>query len=427
MEIIVLLILIGINGIFALSEMAFISCEKDNIEGYVNKGNRSAKSIIKLMETPDRFLSSIQVGITLIGIISGAFSGISVSDDLASLIKQYTNLYGYADQLSIIVVVTSVTYFSIVFGELIPKSIALNDPEKTLLLFFPFIKAFSIIFYPFVSLLSHSTRFFLKFTGIKIKSIDSEDPIEEILGNVKTATLKKMIDKEQEKIVVSAISMKNMLARDIMVKNSEMIILRSSMSISEALVEAHVHHHTRYPLTSSAERKDIIGYVNFKDIINVLRLNPENATLAGIRRPIMAVNEAERVTDLLKRLTRNHQHIAIVLDKNSKTVGMITLENILGIFVGDLKDEYDILPDFVYNISEKRYLAGGGIIISELEKTIGEIPLEMELKSLTLSDWISRQKTSVKVEDSILFGGFNFIIRKMSRSKLFEIIIDKKK
>lgn len=423
MELFIILILIGINAIFALAEIAFVSARRELIESFENQGNKNAKLVLNMMNAPDRFLSVIQVGITLIGIISGTFSGITLADRLAEYLKTLSFFIPYANTISVFTVVTIVTYLSIIFGELVPKSIALKNPEKFILVLIPFISMFSIIMNPVVSFLSMSTKFILKLIGIKPGSIDKDsDPLKEILGIAKMAAIKNKIDYEQEKIIKNAISSRNLSVKDIMVHKSDMRILTTDMSPSDALVASHVHHHTRYPLIDNSNNDQIIGYVNFKDIVNTVRLNPLSPSLKGISRPIEYVSENDKVTKVLRHLIRVHQHIAIVRSKNGSVCGLITLENILETFVGDIKDEYDILPEYLYEINESRLLAGGGILLSSLRERIG--PAIPDLRK-TLCQWIFELSPKpLKVECTIKYNGIDFKIRKMSRSRINEIIVD---
>ena len=423
MEIIIIIFLIAINGVFALAEIAFVSARRELIESHVNQGSKSAQIVLSMMETPDRFLSVIQVGITLIGIISGTFSGIALSEDLAVVIKRFPLLSHHADSIALIIVVTFVTYFSIVFGELLPKTIGLKNPEKFILALIRPIGFFAKLMGPIVSFLSMSTMFLLKILGMKPGRLDEgSDPIKEILGIAKMAAIKNKIDPLQEKIIKNAISTRKLTVKDIMVQKNEMRTLTTDMSPADALVAAHVHHHTRYPLIDNENYFQVIGYINFKDLVNTLRLNPLSPTLKGIKRPIAYVNEKEKVTDALRNLIRTHQHIAMVRDEHNQVVGLITLENILETIVGDITDEYDIVPEYLYEITETRLLAGGGVSLITLHNRIGpEIP---ELNK-TLCQWLLEMTNKpLKIESVLTWQGIQFEIRKMSRSRISEIIID---
>ena len=423
MEIFVILILIGINGVLALAEIAFVSARREIIEASESQGNKNAILVLKMMETPDRFLSVIQIGITLIGIVSGTFSGIALSERFAVIIAQIPYCAPYSDTIALVIVVTIVTYLSIVLGELVPKSIALKNPERFILVLIPLICILSTITKPLVSFLSLSTKFLLRLIGIKSGGIDEEsDPIKEILGIAKMAAIKNKIDHEQEKIIKNAISTLKLTVKDIMVLKADMRVLTTDMSPADALVAAHVHHHTRYPLIDNSVNGTVIGYVNFKDIVNAVRLNPFSPSLRGIKRPIAYVSANDKVTVVLNNLIRIHQHIAMVRTDKGQICGLITLENILETIVGDIKDEYDIPPEYLYDINETRLLAGGGISLLTLRERLG--PSIPELNK-TLCQWLLEiAGRPLKVENTITHNDIRYEIRKMSRSKISEVIVD---
>jgi putative hemolysin len=422
MEFIVIGLLISLNGFFALSEFAFVSSKREILEELRSRGRRNAGRILSLMDHPDRFLSSIQVGITLIGIVSGTVSGIALAEDARALLDGTSFLAPYAYQISLIVVTALVTYVSILFGELVPKSIALKNPERAVLAVMPFINMFTVITYPFVAFLAFSTRLVLKITGIGVAGVDQmNDPIAEILGIAKAAAVKNKIDRKQAEIIENTMRIRDLKVAQIMVKRGDLKTLLKGMSLKDALVEAHVHHHTRYPLVDEAG--DIAGYVNFKDIVNAVRINPDEPNLPGIARPLLSCTEQEKITDALRKLTKSHQHIAVVKTAGGAVTGVVFLENILETIVGDIEDEYDILPDIFYPLVENRFLAGGGVTLRKVNGYFPEVPPQDK----TLSQWILENlKTPPKAEHSIEWGDLVFYQRKVSRAKVYEVIIEKR-
>jgi len=421
-ELIVISLLILLNGVFALSEFAFVSSKRELLEERRSGGNRNAAKILSLMDHPDRFLSSIQVGITLIGIVSGTVSGIALADDLKALLDRTAYFSPYSYEISLIVMTAVVTYTSILFGELVPKSIALKNPERAILTVMPFITMFTVVTYPFVALLSISTRLVLKVTGIGVAGVDqTSDPVTEILGIAKAAAVKNKIDREQVEIIEKTMRIRDIKVAQIMVKREDLKTLSTGMSLRNALVEAHVHHHTRYPLVD--ETGKITGYVNFKDIVNAVRINPDKPNLQGIVRPLLSFKERERVTDALRGLTKSHQHIALVETTDGADTGMVFLENILETIVGDIEDEYDILPELFYPLVENRWLAGGGVTLRKINKQFPEIPP----LDKTLSQWLLESlKIPPKTEQMVEWGGLVLYLRKVSRAKVYEIIIEKR-
>lgn len=424
MEIVIILLLITINGFFALSEIAFVSSRREGIEAEKNRGSRRADDVLHMMDQPDRFLSSVQVGITLIGVVTGAYGGITIADDISKIIVRTGLSLQIAYDVSLVCVVAIITYLSIVLGELVPKTIGLKSPEKIILAVIPVIKTFSLITHPVVSFLSWSTRLILKIIRIKTSGIDSsDDPLREILGIAKAAAIKNKISPEQEGIIANTAHLKSTKLYQIMVKRGDMKLLTTSMSLADALVASHVHHHTRFPLTDDASG-EIIGYTNFKDIVNTLRMNPANPSLRGICRPMISFTENDTINFVLRRLITTQQHIALARNAQNQVVGMVTLENILETIVGDIQDEYDIIPDHLYEIAPGRFICGGGTSLTKIRAALGNsIPDD----SRTIDLWIREHLGAhVKAEMKLDLGKFSVIIRKVSRAHIYEVIVERK-
>jgi putative hemolysin len=255
------------------------------------------------------------------------------------------------------------------------------------------------------------------------KTKNQPDMLNEINLLARFALYNHLITQEQKDIVARSIQLSNTSVNDIMVERNDIKYLSTSMSMAEALIAAHIHHHTRYPLIKENNLDEVVGYVNVKDIVSALKLNPKDPSLTGISRPIMNIKPDRNVTSLLKDMTKGYQHMAIVNNVENKTVGVVTLEDVTEAIVGEIHDEYDIIPNFVFTLAESRYLAGGGIDLKTLrEKTGADLPDQ----SISLNDWLFQTfPQTPKVEAKISYKGFAFIVRKMRRSKIYEVIIEK--
>jgi len=256
------------------------------------------------------------------------------------------------------------------------------------------------------------------------RKADSEsDTLNEINLLARFALYNRLITQEQKDIVARSIKLSNTSVNDIMVDRNDIKYLSTAMSMADALIAAHIHHHTRYPLIKDNNLDDVVGYVNVKDIVSALKLNPKDPSLTGISRPIMNIMPDQNVTTLLKNMTKGYQHMAIVTNAEKKTAGVITLEDVTEAIVGEIQDEYDIMPGFAFTLGESRYLVGGGIDLKTLkEKTGADLPDQ----PITLNDWLFQVfPQTPKVEAKTTYKGFAFIIRKMRRSKIYEVIIEK--
>jgi putative hemolysin len=274
------------------------------------------------------------------------------------------------------------------------------------------------VFMPFVSVVQFLNRPFARKNQTDIEA----DAVKDISVLAKFAALQNVISEDQEKILSQTIKLPGIKVKDIMVERDEIKYLSTRMSLMDALIEAHLHHHTRLPLIEGEDRDKVIGYVNFKDIVSALQTNPKDPSLKGISRPVLEIRQDEPVSILLNKLTRGYQHIAVIRDHAGKVAGLVTLEDVIESIVGEMHDEYDVLPTYFYQIAVNRYLAGGGISLKTLREKTG---INLPDTGKTLNEWLlSSLGKMPKVEDRIPFGAGTFIIRKVRRSNIFEVIIE---
>lgn len=275
-------------------------------------------------------------------------------------------------------------------------------------------------FAPLVAVMEMLNRPFHGRKGDKV----SPDALNEIGLLTRFATINKLITKEQHDIVSRSIKLSSALVRDIMVDRSEIKCLSTGMTMIDALIEAHIHHHTRYILVRDGDLDQVLGYVNVKDIVSALQTNPTNPSLTGIARPVIDVAAAQTVPSILSQLTKGYQHIALVKDEKGKTAGLVTMEDVVEAIVGDLEDEYDAVPSYVHKLADVRFLAGGGVTMSKLREVTGFNVPELPV---SLNDWMCQklQKTPA-AEAKIQHEDLLFIVRKVRRSKIHEMIVEKR-
>jgi len=302
--------------------------------------------------------------------------------------------------------------------EILPKTLGVKYNKHIAVAAAAPLKYLIMIFTPFVSLVQFLNRPFAKREQTDLET----SAVEDISVLAKFAAMQQVISKDQEKILSQTINLPGIKVSDIMVEKGEIKFLSTGMSLMDALIEAHIHHHTRLPLIEGGNNDKVIGYVNFKDIVSALQTNPRDPSLRGICRPILEVRADEKVSVLLNKLTRGYQHIAVVRDARAKVAGLVTLEDVLESIVGEMDDEYDVLPTYFYQIAVNRYLAGGGISLKALREKAG---IGLPDLDQTLNEWLMTSLGRMpKVEDKISHDGNTFITRKVRRSKIFEVIIE---
>ncbi len=284
----------------------------------------------------------------------------------------------------IVVFTVLYSFFLIQWTEILPKTLGVRHNRALARVSAVPLRALTYVFAPVVIVIQFLNRLF---SGRK-KADENLDVVGEISVLAHFAQSNDQISRDQERILSRALRLSKLTVREVMVKKADMKCLATDMSLSQALLEAHLHHHTRFPLTEGADADNIIGYVNFKDIVTALRVNPADPSLRGIARPVVSLGAEETVSVALGKLTSGYQHLALVRDRAGTVTGLITLENILESIVGDVNDEYDILPAHCYRLSDTRTLAGGGIRLEHLGKLLD---IEFDRPESTLNEWLLEQ------------------------------------
>src|SRR5688572_16725372 len=268
MEILVLFLLTLLNGFFALSEIAIVSVRKTRIEQQAKAGNKNAQTVLKLLQKPEEFLSSVQVGITLIGIISGAYGAATLSDDVQRWLKPFSFLAPYAEGLSFTLTIACITYFSIVIGELIPKTIAIGNSEKIALFVAPIIKVFTSLARPLVLLLSGSTNLFIKLFkfGDNREEKISEEELRQIL---RTAGKQGLLAREQTEYHQNIFSFGRQQARSMQTHRRELEWIDINAPLEEIKVLIRKSVHSKFPV-ADGDLDKIVGVLTTKDFYEYL-------------------------------------------------------------------------------------------------------------------------------------------------------------
>lgn len=317
--------------------------------------------------------------------------------------------------------------FSIVFSyiiiqwcEILPKSLGVRFNRQVACIVARPLQNGVVFLQPVVRFIEWLNKPFLPPRSAK----PGHDTVGDISVLARFASINKLITSEQEGIVARSLKLSQTAVRDIMVARNEIKYLSTGMSLAEALISAHIHHHTRYILVNNGNLDNVVGYVNVKDIISALQTNPKDPSLKGIARPIPSIQANQYVTELLKGLIKGYQHIALVRDDAGKTAGLITIEDVVEAIVGDLEDEYDLLPTHVIHLSDTRFLAGGGVTLASLKSKTG---FDLPEDKRTINDLLlSIAKKCPPVESSFPVKNMVFIVRKLRRSNIYEVIVEKK-
>ena len=248
------------------------------------------------------------------------------------------------------------------------------------------------------------------------------DLIYEINSLAKYAESSNQISREQQMIMERSMGITEKTVKGIMVKTDKVKFFSNKMSMHKALIEAHVFRHTRYILIEGEDRESVIGYVNFKDIVSALHINPKNATLEGISRPVICLNEDDGISSAITKLLKSYQHIAVVKNSIGKTVGMVTIEDLLETIVGKIEDEYDLLPVEIIKKSENLFFISGGAMMPEIAE---KIKINEKFENINIHNFILKINGGTLPTDEIVqYKNLKIKILKIRREKIFEVMVE---
>jgi putative hemolysin len=367
-EIFLIFLLVILNGLFALSEIAILSSRKPRLQHLVNKGNLRAKVALDLANAPDHFLSTVQAGITLVGILAGAFGGATLSESVSAYLVQFPLLVEYAEPISLVIVVISITYFSLIIGELIPKQLALKNPEKVACLVAIPMRTLSVAMYPIVRFLTFSTNIIIRSFGIKGSTSPSvtEDEIKVMLDEgTKAGTFNEV---EQEMVErVFRLADKNVNA--LMTPRTDIVWLDSEEPLEENFKKITESSHSFFPVCKG-DIDNVVGIIHIKDLFSASVTAPVISLEHHLRKPLYVV-ENMLVVQLIEQFKETGIHFAFLVDEYGGIQGLITLNDILKAVVGESIDEKNSTNPYVVQRADGSYLIDGALMIDEFKDLFG--------------------------------------------------------
>ena len=426
LKIAAIFVLILANGFFAASELSLIAARKSRIKHLAEKGNRRAERTAKLLKVPDRFLAAVQVGITIIATLAGVFGGATLVEGLSKLIatSQFVFISSASRPISIVVIVVGISYFSIVLGELIPKYIALANPEKLAIRVSGPISLFSRMAFIPVSFLSFSARLVLRLFGFSHLAEKSRITEEDINLLVSEGTEEGVFDQTEKRMIKSVFDFGDISVRQAMTPRVDITGIQQQWSKENVLKVITSTGFSRYPVYEESIDQ-VVGVVYAKDLIAIMA-HGESIILRDIVRKPLFVPDSMLLSTLLNKFQGEKIHIAIVLDEFGGTAGLITLEDILEEIVGEIQDEHDYTdPEFVLHSPQVAF-AAGSLRPDELNELFGvDLPEE---ESDTLAGLIiDRLGRMPEIAESITIADTRFEVLEMEGNRIKRIKVEKKK
>lgn len=361
-QFILILVLTLLNAFFASAEMAIVSVNRNRIKMLADDGNKKASLLVDLLEEPNKFLSTIQVGITLAGFFSSASAATGISEVIGASLSQLG--IPYAQSISLVVITIILSYFTLVFGELVPKRIALQKSEQMAMLSVrPIVFVFKFA-KPFVKLLSLSTNVLLRVIGMSDTDLEEKVSREEIKSLVDAGEEYGVINQIEKEMINSIFDFDDKLAKEVMTPRTEVYMINSKLPLSiEELLE---ENYSRIPVYEG-DIDNIIGILYLKDFLHeAYQVGFENVDIKKLLHRPYFVPECKNIDQLFKELQKSKNHLAVLIDEYGGFSGIVTIEDLIEEVMGDINDEYDDDDPVIRKIDNDTYIVNGLISIKEL-------------------------------------------------------------
>jgi len=365
LELIIIVVLILLNAVFVAAEIALVTVRRTRIEQLVEEGRRGARRVRELTAQPGRFLAVIQLGITFIGFLAAAFAGASLTEGMRTVISQIPVLAPYAGAIALIGVTALLSFFTIVFGELVPKTLALANPERFALLLAGPVDVLGRVLRPIVWALEKVTNGVNRLLGVS--DVDQNQiSTEELKLLVERGGEQGILEAEEEQMIHAVIELGDRRVHEVMVPRIAIVALSSTATLAEAIDRVVEEGHSRIPVYEETI-DEIVGILYAKDLLPFLKNGADaRPNLRSLLRTPVFVPESMSIDDLLHELQRRKVHIAIVLDEYGGTAGLVTIEDLLEEIVGEIQDEYDVEEPLVVRLTEDEARVDGRAAVDDL-------------------------------------------------------------
>jgi putative hemolysin len=364
-ELVVIVVLTLLEGFFVAAEIALVSVRRSRVDQLVEEGNEGARRVRRLIDEPGRFLAVAQLGLTVLGFFASAFTAVTLTRDLANFLMRLGVPTDTADAVSLLVVTIILAMFTIVFGELVPKTLALAHPERFAMTLAGPIDFLARIFRPVIALLTGITSAVARLFGAEVRP-EAQISAEELMLIVERGGEQGVLEAEEEQMIHAVIELGDRRLHEVMVPRIAIVALPASASLDEAINVVVEEGHSRIPIFEESIDQ-VIGILYAKDLLPILKngagARPDLRSL--LRTPVF-VPESMTIDDLLHEFQRRKVHIAIVLDEYGGTAGLVTIEDLLEEIVGEIQDEYDVEEPMLVRLSEDEVRIDGRADVDEL-------------------------------------------------------------
>jgi putative hemolysin len=368
LEIVVIIALTLLNGVFAMSELAVVSSRKARLQGMADQGVRGARAAMRLIDNPSHFLSTVQIGITMVGVIAGAYGGATLGERFGAWLDAFPVLGGYGEAVGYGAVIVAITYLSIVIGELIPKRIALRAPERIASIIAGPMRTLSRVAAPFVWLLGTSTDLLLRLLGLH-GARDEAVTEEEVRSMITEGTQAGVFDPREKEMIDGVLRLADRSVRTIMTPRPDVIWLDLGDRPEQIIKEIRESGHSRFPVCRG-ELDEIVGIVHNKDLLE-LAFQGKAVDLAKAAAKPLVVHDGTAILKLLDMMKRSGLHMAIVVDEYGSVEGLATITDILETIAGDLPEPGETVEVDAIQREDGSWLVNGSMPVDEFEDELG--------------------------------------------------------
>lgn len=422
-DILIILLLILINGFFVGAEIAFVSVRRTRLDELAEAGDRRAKRALRLIRDPGRFLAVIQVAITFLGALASAVAAVSIVAVVAEPLRGVPFLAPQADTIALLIVTLLVSIVSIVLGELIPKGLALANPDRIAMAVSAPIALFAKIVSPLVAVLVLLTKVISKPFGID-PTRTPELSAAEIRLIVEQGSQQGVLEAEEEQMISAVMSLSDSKLHEVMVPRIDIVAIDQEATFDDAVELVLTEGHSRTPLFKESV-DHIVGILYAKDLLRIIAAGGPRPRLRDIMRPALFVPESQSVDDLLHELQRRRVHMAIVLDEYGGTAGLVTIEDLLEEIVGEIQDEFDEEEPMKVLVRDGEAILDGRADIDQLgELVTPPVELEDDEEYDTVGGFVYHRIGRVPVVgDMVTVGPFSITVKKVAGRRVGKVLV----
>lgn len=419
-ELLIVAVLILLNGFFAMAELAVISSRRARLQAMADEGNRGARAALGLLDNSGRFLSSVQIGITLVGILAGAYGGANLAEPLGAKLAAIPWLAAHAETIAFALVVAVITYASLVIGELVPKQVALAHAERIAAWVALPMRLVATVASPLVHVLDASTRVVMRLFGrTERRPTITEDEIKMLIAE---ATEAGVVEHAERQMIAGVMRLGEMSVQAIMTPRPDIVWLDLEDDLATTLTRIRESGHAHFP-AARGDLDDLVGTVAAKDVLSA-RLADPAAELASVVRDPLIVPESADVLQLVELLKRSPIHLAIVIDEYGTIQGLVTATDVLEAIVGTLAEEGETAEEDVVHREDGSWLMDGGLASEHMKDILGLKSLPDEGDFHTVAGFLLSLMAHVPTAgEYVEWAGFRFEVVDMDGNRIDKVLV----